>query len=361
MKKHAFKIGGCMIGADQPAFVIAEMSGNHGGSLDRALEIVRAAARSGANAVKLQTYTADTITLKCDLPDFHVQSGPWQKYNTLWDLYDVACTPWEWHEAIFDEARQLGLEIFSSPFDETAVEFLEALGVVAYKIASPEICHIPLLRRVAETGKPIILSSGLASWNDLCLAVSTLREFGASEIGILKCTSAYPAPASEANILTIPDMMKRFEVVSGLSDHSVGSAVAVAAVSIGAKIIEKHLYIEDESETVDSFFSLGEHGFKQLVDDIRTAEAALGEITYEVSQTAKENLSGMRSLYVSAPIRCGEFLTHDNIRCVRPGFGLHPRHFDRVLGLKVHRDLDFGQPLRLEDIDLPVNSGFSND
>ena len=351
MKRINFKIGSTCIGADKPAFIIAEMSGNHGGSLERALEIVRAAAKSGANAVKLQTYTAHTITLHSNAPDFQIRQGAWQKYDSLWQLYDVAHTPWEWHADIFKEARRVGLEVFSSPFDETAVDFLESLGAVAYKIASPEINHIPLLQRVAKTKKPVILSTGVASLADLSLAVNTLREFGAGELVILKCTSAYPAPASEANLLTIPDMMERFQTVSGLSDHSIGSVVAVAAVSLGAKVIEKHFNLENESETVDSFFSMDQSEFQKFVRDIRIAEDALGNITYDVSSSAQNSLSGMRSIYVSAPIRAGETLTRKNIRCVRPAFGLHPKYFDQVLGLRVLRDLDFGDRLKLEDIE----------
>jgi pseudaminic acid synthase len=351
VKTRNFKIGNSWIGLDKPAFIIAEMSGNHGGSIERALEIVRAAAKSGADAIKLQTYTADTITLNSKALDFQIRRGSWKEYGTLWQLYDAAHTPWEWHTEIFKEARRVGIECFSSPFDETAVDLLESLGAVAYKIASPEINHIPLLQRVAKTGKPVILSTGLASLADLNLAVNTLREFGAGELVILKCTSAYPAPVREANLSTIPDIVKRFQAVSGLSDHSIGSVVAVAALSLGAKVIEKHFNLENESETVDSFFSMDQSEFQRFVSDIRTAEDALGNITYDVSLSARKNLSGMRSLYVSAPIRAGETLTRENIRCVRPSFGLHPKYFGQVLGLRVLRDLDFGERLRLEDIE----------
>ena len=351
VKKINCNIGDTCIGIDKPAFIIAEMSGNHGGSLERALEIVRAAAKSGANAIKLQTYTADTITINSNAPDFQIRQGSWQEYGNLWKLYDAAHTPWEWHAEIFKEARRVGIECFSSPFDETAVDFLESLGAVAYKIASPEINHIPLLQRVAKTGKPVILSTGLASFTDLSLATNTLREFGAGELVILKCTSAYPAPACEANLLTIPDMMERFQAVPGLSDHSIGSVVAVAAVCLGAKVIEKHFTIENEIETVDSFFSMDQGEFQKFVRDIRIAEDALGNITYDISPSARHNLSGMRSLYVSAPIRAGETLTRENIRCVRPSFGLHPKYFEQVLGLRVLRDLDFGERLRSDDIE----------
>ena len=345
------QIGSESVGTGHPAFIIAEMSGNHGGQLDRALQIVREAAKAGANAIKLQTYTADTITLDSDKSDFKVQPGPWQSHRRLWDLYNAAHTPWEWHASIFEEARHLGLEVFSSPFDESAVDLLESLGSVAYKIASPEINHIPLLRYVASTGKPVILSSGLARLTDIELALETLRVGGVHDIVLLKCTSAYPAPANETNLLTIPDMAQRFGVVSGLSDHSIGSAVAVAAVAVGAKVIEKHFTLQGDEETVDSFFSSDQHQFKQMVEEIRTAELALGRINYDIAPSAQQSLRGMRSLYISAPVRAGDLFTTQNIRCVRPSFGLHPGYFDQILSRKARRDLPMGVPLRLEDIE----------
>jgi pseudaminic acid synthase len=351
MNPCSFHIGRTKIGHGQPAFIIAEMSGNHGGQLDRAMQIVRSAAQAGANALKLQTYTADTITLDIDAPDFQIQPGPWESHRRLWDLYDVAHTPWEWHEPIFTEARRHGLEVFSSPFDESAVDLLESLGATAYKIASPEINHIPLLKRVAKTGKPILLSSGLARLADIELALQTLRSTGAREIVLLKCTTAYPAPAAEANLLTIPDMSSRFQVVSGLSDHSIGTAVATAAVALGAKVIEKHFTLDGGKETVDSFFSLDQQEFTRLVNDIRTAEQALGRVSYEIAPSAEGSLRGMRSLYVSAPVRPGESLSQANIRCVRPSFGLHPKYYEKVLGRLAKRHLTAGERLRLEDID----------
>jgi N-acetylneuraminate synthase/pseudaminic acid synthase len=344
------RIGKALLGPGRPAFVVAEMSGNHGGSLERALEIVRAAARAGADAVKLQTYRADTITLKSDGEDFRLPSGPWAQHASLWDLYDEAHTPWDWHEPIFQEARTLGLEVFSSPFDESAVDLLERLGAPAYKIASPEITHIPLLQKVARTGKPVIISSGVAALEDLELALATLRAAGARELVLLKCTTAYPAPPQESNLLTIPDIVKRFGVLSGLSDHSIGTAVPTAAVALGASMIEKHFMLEGGEETVDSFFSSSEQEFARLVKDIRLVEQALGRVSYEITRSALPSLRGRRSLYVSAPIRAGETLSPDNIKCVRPSFGLHPRHFQEVLGRKALRDLAAGERLRWEDI-----------
>lgn len=350
MSNLQVRIGNALLGADHPTFVVAEMSGNHGGSLARALEIVQAAARAGADAIKLQTYTADTITLKSDDEDFRLPSGPWAAHANLWDLYDKAHTPWDWHEPIFREARALGLEVFSSPFDESAVDLLERLGVPAYKIASPEITHIPLLEKVARTGKPVILSSGIAALEDLELALSTLRGAGAREIVLLKCTTAYPAPPEESNLRTIPDIIQRFGVLSGLSDHSIGTGVPVAAVALGASMIEKHFTLDGGEETVDSFFSSGELEFSRLVKDIRLVDQALGRICYEITPSALSSMRGRRSLYVSALIREGEAFTPANVKCVRPAFGLHPRHYNEVLGRTAARDLPAGERLRWEDM-----------
>ena len=351
MSLPVIRIGKSLIGTGHPVFVIAEMSGNHGGDMTRALQIVRAVADSGANALKLQTYTADSITLKSNAPDFQLESGPWQRYRNLWELYDAAHTPWDWHRPIFEEARRYGLEVFSSPFDESAVDLLESIGASAYKIASPEINHIPLLKRVARTGKPVILSAGLARLEDIELAMETLRIGGAEEIVLLKCTTAYPAPTEETNLLTIPDMARRFGVVSGLSDHSIGTAVPVAAVAVGAKVIEKHFTLDDGKETVDSFFSLGQNEFKRLIEDIRTVERALGRVSYDIPQSALGSLRGMRSLYVSAAIRAGMPLTSENVRCVRPSFGLHPKHYEKLMGCHARCDLAPGERLRLEDLE----------
>lgn len=338
-------IGKRILGPGHPAFVIAEMSGNHGGCLERALEIVRAAKRAGADAVKLQTYTADTITLKSDGEDFRIPSGPWAGHATLWDLYDKAHTPWEWHARIFEEARNLGLEVFSSPFDESAVEFLEQLGAVAYKIASPEITHIPLLECVAKTGKPVIFSTGVANLADIELALETLRSAGAKDIVMLKCTTAYPAPAEESNLRTIPDMMARFGVLAGLSDHTMGTAAAVAAVALGASMIEKHFTLDDSEETVDSFFSSGEQEFLRLMNDIRLVEKALGTVSYDIAPSARSSLRGRRSLYAAAEIKEGEILTRDNIKSVRPSFGLHPKYYRELLGRRASRALHVGERL----------------
>lgn len=345
------RIGKHTLGAGCPTFIVAEMSANHGGTLERALEIVRSAKRAGADAVKLQTYTADTITLKCDSDDFRILcTSPWGNYSTLWDLYAEAFTPWEWHEEIFREARRLDLEVFSSPFDESSVDFLEKLNVSAYKIASPEITHIPLLERVATTGKPVIISTGIAELADIEVALAALRGAGAKEIIVLKCTTAYPAPPEEANLRTISDMIPKFGVLSGLSDHTMGTVTAVVSVALGASMLEKHFTLDDEKETVDSFFSLGEMEFARLVQDIRWAEKVLGRVSYEVTPSALSSLRGRRSIYVAAPIRAGEKFTKTNIKVVRPSFGLHPKHFKDILGCQATRDLHFGDRLTNDDL-----------
>jgi len=340
------RIGKHTLGSGHPTFIVAEMSGNHGGSIERALEIVHSAKRAGADAVKLQTYTADTITLKCDYEDFRIPGeSPWADYSTLWDLYNKAHTPWSWHEAIFREARGLDMEVFSSPFDESAVDLLESLEASAYKIASPEIVHTPLLERVARTGKPIIISTGVAEFSDIEFALDILRGAGAREIILLKCTTAYPAPPEESNLRTIPDMKARFGVLSGLSDHSVGTAVAIASVALGASFIEKHFRLDDAQETVDSFFSSGEEEFSRMVQDIRLVEKALGCADYDISPSALPNLRGRRSLYAAAPIMAGEMFTESNVKSVRPSFGLHPKHYKELLGRRAVRNLQLGDRL----------------
>lgn len=346
------RIGKHTLGSGFPTFIVAEMSANHGGTLERALEIVRSAKRVGADAIKLQTYTADTITLKCDREDFRIPgTSPWGNYSTLWDLYDEAYTPWEWHEEIFREARRLDLEVFSSPFDESSVDLLEELKASAYKIASPEITHIQLLERVARTGKPVIISTGIAELSDIELALATLRGAGAKEIIVLKCTTAYPAPPEEANLRTISDMVTRFGVLSGLSDHTMGTVTAVASVALGASLIEKHFTLDDGKETVDSFFSLGEKEFTSLVQDVRWTEKVLGRVDYEITPSAKSSLRGRRSLYVAAPIKAGETISEANIKTVRPSFGLHPKHYKAVLGRPVSCDLHIGDRLSWEVIE----------
>lgn len=350
MKMH---IGARQLDANSPAFIIAEMSGNHGGSLERAKTIIRLAHEAGADAVKLQTYRGDTITLPSDKEDFRLpKDSPWAKSKTLFDLYEEAHTPWEWHDELFAYARSVGILIFSSAFDEKAVDLLEQLGSPAYKIASPEITHIPLIEKIARTGKPVILSSGVADQADLELAVATLKKNGCSQYAILKCTTAYPAPPEDSNLLSIPLIHKTFQCLSGLSDHTMGDHGVIASIALGAKIIEKHFIDDKTKETVDSFFSADFAEFKTLVQKVREVEKMLGTATFEISPSARVNLRGRRSLYFSKPLRAGDILTADNIKCVRPGFGLHPKYYEKVLQQKVRSPKDAGDRLSLEDLDL---------
>ena len=346
------KIGDVEVGSGRPVFLIAEMSANHGGSKEAALEIVRAAKRAGADAVKLQTYRADTITLDSDKSDFLLPiDSPWKDFKTMHGVYAKAYTPWEWHSDLFKEARSLGLEIFSAPFDETAVDFLEELGAPAYKVASPEITHIPLLRRIARTKKPVILSTGLASGDDLDIALQTLQKEDCRDVVLLKCTSEYPAPPEEMNLETMRDFGRRFGCLYGLSDHTMGSVVSTAAVAMGAAVIEKHFRLNETTGGVDEFFSLSESRFGELVRDVRVVEKAKGSVCYDVPPRQVKNLNARRSLYVAKDIKKGEPLTPENIRCVRPGFGLHPKYYDAVIGKRVVKNLEAGDRLTLEDVE----------
>lgn len=348
---NTFKIGNTWVGEGHPTFIIAEMSANHGGKLEVALEIVRAAKRAGADAVKLQTYKADTITMDSDNPDFLLPSdSPWQKQKNLFSLYEKAYMPWEWHKPLYEEAQKLGIEIFSSPFDLTAVELLSDLDSVAYKIASPEITDIPLIEAVAKQGKPIILSTGLAEYTDIALAVKTLQQQNHDQFAFLKCTTAYPAPIEEANLKLIQQMKLDFECLSGLSDHTLGHEAAITSVALGGDIIEKHFMLNNSEETADSFFSLSEDQFADMVKSVRLVEKAIGVADYSLSTSAQGNLRGRRSLYIAKDISAGEPITPDHLKSVRPSFGLHPKYFQDVLGKKVSRDLKFGDRLSLEDI-----------
>jgi pseudaminic acid synthase len=342
--------GNHIIGPTSPTFVIAEVSGNHNGSLENAIKILHEAKKSGANAIKLQTYTPDTITLKSNFPDFQIKNdSSWAKYKTLWDLFDSAYTPWEWHPTLFEEASNLGLEIFSSPFDESAVDFLEDLNVVAYKVASPEINHIPLLERIGTTKKPVIVSTGLATLADIELAISTLKSKGTSDIALLKCTTKYPAPDDSLNLKSISSLKEKYNVEVGFSDHSEGWLASAIAVASGATIIEKHFKIHN-TESVDSFFSLDEKEFELMIKAIRKAEIYLGSSEYSVYGDIELELKSRRSLYVSAEINKGEIISPLNIKCVRPGLGLPPYYYSKVMGLKAKRNLNPGERLSLEDL-----------
>jgi N-acetylneuraminate synthase len=329
------------------------MSANHCGSFDRAIAIVRAAKEVGADAVKLQTYTADTLTIRCERDCFRVGGGtPWEG-RTLYDLYQEAYTPWDWQPKLKALADELGLTLFSTPFDETAVDFLEAMNTPAFKIASFELVDLPLIRRVAHTGKPIIMSTGMANLIEIGEAATAAREAGCMELALLKCTSAYPAPPEEMNLRTIPDLAERFGVPVGLSDHSLGIAVPVAAVALGACIIEKHLTLSRSVPGPDSAFSLEPQEFKAMVCAVREVERALGRVSYEMAEHEKASRVFRRSLFVVKDVKAGEILSRDNVRSIRPGHGLPPKHLDEVLGRHAAVDIERGTPLRWEHISRP--------
>lgn len=339
------KIGSKEISASSSCFIIAELSANHKGEVEVAKETIRAAKRAGADCIKLQTYTADTITLNCKKDDFKIaQNTAWDgKY--LYDLYREAYTPWEWHQELFEVAKEEGLIIFSSPFDFSAVDFLEELDVPAYKIASFEITDIPLIEYVAKKMKPIIISTGIADIEDIELAIKTCKDAGNNDICILKCTSQYPALPEDANLLMIQDIEKRFGVISGLSDHTMGIVAPVVATILGAKVIEKHFILNKEIGGPDAHFSLDEFEFKAMVDSVRTAEKMIGKVDYSLTEKKMKSREFSRSLYISNNIIKGEEFTKDNIRSVRPGFGLHPKYLKEILGKKATIDLELGTPM----------------
>jgi pseudaminic acid synthase len=347
--KIKFKLGRKFIGDNLPCLIVAELSGNHRGRFSRVKNLIIKAKKSGADLIKLQTYTPDTITLNSHKKDFRINKNtPWKKNKNLWDLYNKAYTPWEWHKKIFELGKKLQIDIFSSPFDETAVDLLESLNCPAYKIASAEINHIPLLIKVAQTKKPIILSIGLASLKDLQFAIKVLKKNGSKKIIILQCVSSYPSPVNEQNLKTLPALRKKFNSIVGLSDHTLGISTPIAATVLGASLIEKHFNLDDDEKTVDSFFSLKEENFKKMVVSIREVEASLGTIEYGISKSSKKNLNSRRSIYISKRINKGEKISLKNIRVVRPSFGLHPKYFKKVLGKKINKNLNFGDRLMLK-------------
>ncbi len=333
------------IGKEQPCFIIAELSANHNGDLDIAIETIRAAKRTGADAIKLQTYTADTLTLDCDKDYFKIDGGTLWDGKTLHELYKEAYTPWEWHQKLFDVAKEEGLICFSSPFDRTAVDFLEKLNVPAYKIASFEIQDIPLIAYAASKGKPIIMSTGIAEEQDVVLAVETCRKAGNDDIILLKCTSSYPAPLALANLNTIPDLKDRFGVEVGFSDHTYGYIAPVVATTLGAKVIEKHFILNKEIGGPDADFSLDEQEFKEMVKAVRDAEKLLGKVSYKISEKVKKNRKFARSLFVTEDVKEGDVLTEENIRSIRPGYGLHPKYYVDILGKKFTKNITKGEPL----------------
>lgn len=331
-------------------FIIAELSANHNHNLQTAIDSIRAAAEIGVDAVKIQTYTADTLTLNCRKDDFVLKGGLWDGY-CYYDLYKEAYTPWKWHEELFKVAREEGVTMFSTPFDNTAVDLLESLGNPIYKIASFEIMDTELIRYAASKGKPMIMSTGIATEQEIKEAIKACHEVGNDDITLLKCTSEYPAKIEDANLSMIPAMRERFGVEVGLSDHSMGSLVPTVAVALGATVVEKHFILDRSIGGPDAGFSMNKEEFAQMVKDIRNAESSLGKVSFELTDKQIKSRQSGRSLYVSKDIKEGEEITRDNIRCVRPGFGLHPRHFKEVLGKHALRDMEFGSRLRLEDLD----------
>lgn len=344
------KIEGRTVGVEFGTYLIAEMSANHGQSFEQAAEIVRAAKDAGADAIKLQTYTPDTITIDCQGETFQTAKGSLWEGRTLYDLYGEAYTPWDWQPKLKKLADGLGLACFSTPFDFTAVDFLEEMDLPAYKIASPELVDLPLIRKVAATKKPVIMSTGMATCEEIEEAMQAFRQAGGTELALLKCTSAYPSPPESMNLRTIPDMAKRFRVPVGLSDHTLGIAVPVAAVSLGACIIEKHLTLSRSTPGPDSAFSLEPHEFKQMVDAIRVAEKALGHVKYGLTEAEQLNRRSRRSLFVVQDVKAGERLTSDNVRSIRPGYGLPPKHYEEVIGRLAARDMQRGTPLQWDAI-----------
>jgi len=341
-------IGNRQIGPGQPVFMVAEISGNHNQSFERAKELVEAACQAGADAIKLQTYKPEILTIDCDKKWFQVEVNEAWKGRTLYDLYKLAYTPWEWLPEMKKIAESYGVPLFSSPFDESAVDFLEKMGVPAYKVASFELIDIELLKKIASTKKPVIMSRGMASVEEIELAISTLRDNGAKDIAVLQCISAYPAQPEDMNLATIPDLRKRFGVVAGLSDHTLGIEAATASVALGASIIEKHFTLSRAEGGVDAAFSLEPQEFQELVRVVRTIERAVGEARYGLGEREKENLVFRRSLFVVKDMKAGDSFNRENVRSIRPGYGLTPKHLSEVLGKRAAKNIERGTPLAWE-------------
>ena len=341
------KIGNFSIENGSHVFIIAELSANHNGSIETAIETVKAAKRAGADCIKFQTYTADTITIDCDREDFFIKGSIWDGLN-LHKLYQQAYTPWEWHEKLFKVAKDEGLICFSSPFDKTAVDFLEKLDVPAYKIASFEITDIPLIEYIASKGKPIILSTGIADLKDIELALEACRKMGNNDIALLKCTSSYPAPINEANMIMVQDLAERFNVISGLSDHTMGSTAPIVATCFGAKIIEKHFILDRSIGGPDASFSMNEIEFAEMVKAVRDAEIAIGVVDYTLTEKQLRGKDLSRSLYIVKDVKAGELVSEENVRSIRPGFGLHPSKFSEILNKEFICDLSIGERMKFE-------------
>ncbi|WP_215407932.1 pseudaminic acid synthase [Vibrio gigantis] len=343
MKKF-IEIAGRKVGPDFPPYIIAELSANHNGDINRAYQIMEEAKKAGADAIKLQSYTHETITMDCDSEEFQIHGGLWDG-KTLYELYKDAHMPWDWHKPLFEKAKELGITIFSSPFDFTAVDLLEELDTPAYKIASFEVIDLPLIKRVAQTGKPMIISTGMANEEEIAEAIKTAKENGCQELVVLHCVSGYPAPAEQYNLKTIVDIAERFDVISGLSDHTIDNATAVASVSLGACLIEKHVTMDRNGGGADDSFSLEPHELAALCKDTKTAWQAIGNVNYERTEAEKGNVKFRRSLYVVKDIKAGEEFTADNVKSIRPGFGLEPKYYENVLGKRASFDIGSGTPL----------------
>ena len=341
------KIGDKIINQNSSCFIIAELSANHNGSIETAIETIKAAKRAGADAIKLQSYTPDTITINCEKDDFIIKGTIWEGRN-LYHLYQEAYTPWEWHEILFHTAKDEGLICFSSPFDNTAVDLLENLNTPAYKIASFEITDIPLIEYTASKMKPIIISTGISTLEDISLAIEACHNVGNFDVALLKCTSSYPAPLDEANLVMIKDLAERYNLIVGLSDHTIGNLAPIMSICFGAKIIEKHFILDRNIGGPDSSFSMNESEFTEMVHQIRLAESAIGHIDYSLSEKQNISRAHCRSLYIVENIKCGEIFTKNNVKSIRPGFGLHPRYYNEILGKKAKIDIDFGTRFTLD-------------
>ncbi len=350
MKKE-IKIGNKVISEQSPTFIVAEMSANHGMDFNKAVAIMRAARDAGADAIKIQTYTPDTITLDSDEPCFQITQGTIWDGTTLYKLYQTAYTPWEWQADLKRIAEDMGLIFFSSPFDLSSVDFLEAMDVPAYKVASFEINDIPFIRKIARLGKPVIISTGVAYLADIELALATCREEGNENVILLKCSSAYPAPYEDINLKTIPSMKEVFDCIVGLSDHTLGTVVSQAGVAVGAKVIEKHLTLRRADGGADAAFSMEPEEFKEMVDNIRIVEKALGRVTYDLTPKQKASRDHARSLFVARDMKAGEVFTPENLRSVRPSCGLHTKYYEELLGRRIRKDTRFGTPMSWELVD----------
>lgn len=347
---NEINIAGRKIGPAHKPYVIAEMSANHNGNIETAFKIIEEAKKAGADAIKMQTYTPDTLTLKCDLPDFQITDGLWAG-RTLYDLYEWAHTPWDWHKPLFDRAHQVGITIFSSPFDNTAIDLLEDLNAPAYKIASFEAVDLPLIKYAASTGKPLIISTGMADAEEIQEAIDAAREGGCRQLAVLHCVSGYPAPAEDYNLRTISDMIERFGLVTGLSDHTLDNTTAITSVAMGSSIIEKHFTLDRSGGGPDDSFSIQPSELSFLCKGVMTAWSALGRVNYGRKSSEQSNVKFRRSLYFVKALKAGDAITKDMIRSTRPGYGIPPKYFEVIHGMRVNRNVNFGDPVSFELFD----------